>query len=66
MKERKRNRGIINHDALENEIESYYIVEWYPVYPVLRDTILPDWMYPKNFMTRQEVKTRFNNGAVLH
>ena len=48
-------QGKINHVAFENEIESFYIVEWYPVYPVLRDTILPDWMYPKGFMTKQEV-----------
>ena len=49
-------RGKMKHDAFENEIESYYIVEWYPVYPVLRDTLLPDWIYPKDFMTKQEVK----------
>ncbi|MBD5551617.1 MAG: hypothetical protein HDQ96_10690 [Lachnospiraceae bacterium] len=48
-------KGKIEHDAFENEIDSYYIVEWYPVYPVLRDTILPDWMYPKAFMTEKEV-----------
>lgn len=51
------HKGKIKHAAFEDEIESYYIVEWYPVYPILRDTILPNWMYPKAFMTRQEVKT---------
>jgi len=50
------HKGKMKHVAFEDEIESYYIVEWYPVYPILRDTILPDWMYPKAFMTRQEVK----------
>lgn len=49
------HREKIKHVAFENEIDSFYIVEWYPVYPVLRDTILPDWMYPKAFMTKQEV-----------
>lgn len=49
-------KGKVRHDAFENQIESYYITEWYPVYPILRDTILPDWMFPKNFMTKQEVK----------
>lgn len=33
-------RGNMKHDAFENEIDSY----------------LPDWMYPKDFMTKQEVK----------
>lgn len=49
-------KGRVKHDAFENNINSYYIVEWYPVYPILRDTILPNWMYPKDFMTKQEVK----------
>ncbi len=48
-------RGTVMHDAFENEIASYEILEWYPVYPVLRDTILPDWMYPKGFMTKREI-----------
>lgn len=48
-------RGKVMHDAFERQIDSYYIVEWYPVYPILRDTILPNWMYPKDFMTKQEV-----------
>lgn len=50
------HKGKMKHVAFENEIESYYIVEWYPVYPILRDTILPNWMYPKAFMTWHEVK----------
>ncbi len=48
-------KGKMKHHAFENEIDSYYIVEWYPIYPVLRDTILPNWMYPKGFMTKQEI-----------
>lgn len=50
------HKGKMKHVAFENEIASYYIVEWYPVYPILRDTILPNWMYPKDFMTWHEVK----------
>lgn len=53
---RVEHRGEVNHDAFEGQIDSYYIVEWYPVYPILRDTILPNWMYPKDFMTKNEVK----------
>lgn len=47
-------KGKIKHDAFEKEVDSYYVVEWHPVYPVLRDTILPGWLYPKTFMTKQE------------
>ena len=47
--------GKIKHDAFEEEIDSYNIVEWYPVYPVLRDTMLPGWLCPKEFMTEKEV-----------
>lgn len=47
--------GKIKHNAFEEEIDSYYIVEWYPVYPVLRDTMLPGWLCPKGFMTEKEV-----------
>lgn len=47
-------KGKIKHPAFEKEIDSYDVVEWYPVYPVLRDTILPEWMYPKSFLTKQE------------
>lgn len=46
--------GKIKHDAFEEEIDSYNIVEWYPVYPVLRDTMLPGWLCPKGFMTEKE------------
>jgi len=52
------HKGKMKHVAFEDKIESYYILEWYPVYPILRDTILPNWMYPKAFMTRQEVNSK--------
>lgn len=47
--------GKAEHDAFGYEIASYYITEWYPVYPVLRNTLLPDWMYPKSFMTKLDL-----------
>lgn len=49
-------KGKVKDNAFEDEIDSYYIVEWYPVYPILRDTLLPSWMYPKAFMTRREAE----------
>lgn len=48
--------GKTQHAAFENEIDSYDIKEWYPVYPVLRDTLLPDWMFPKGFMNKMDIK----------
>lgn len=47
-------KGKIRHEAFEGEIDSYHVVEWYPVYPVRRDTILPEWLYPKAFLTKRE------------
>lgn len=56
--------GKTYHPAYADEIDSYYIVEWYPVYPVLRDTLLPSWMFPKGFMSNEEIgsKSPQNNG----
>lgn len=48
--------GKEKHVAFDDEIDYYNIVEWYPVYPVLRDTILPDWMFPRKYMTVYEVE----------
>ena len=29
----------------------YKIIEWYPIYPVIRDpTVLPGWIYPAEFI----------------
>lgn len=49
-------KGEVWHGAFDKEIASYYINEWYPLYPVRRDTILPSWLYPSTFMTDIEVK----------
>ena len=48
--------GKEKHVVFEDEIDYYNIVEWYPVYPVLRDTILPGWMFPNKYMTVYEVE----------
>lgn len=53
---RVEHQGQVGNDALGKQMESYYIVEWYPVHPILRDTMLPDWVYPKDYMTKWEVK----------
>lgn len=58
-------KGKVDHDAFEDQIESYYIVEWYPVYPILRDTILPNWMYPKDFMTKRELNNKKGDKSII-
>jgi hypothetical protein len=38
--------------TLQNSSEvydEYEIREWYPLYPIKRDTILPSWTYPKGY-----------------
>jgi hypothetical protein len=40
--------------------DKYEVVEWYPVYPVKRDTILPAWFYPDNYLSRADVRPDWN------
>lgn len=42
---------------LKNSIEifdEYEVIEWYPLYPVKRDTILPSWIYPKGYFIKSD------------
>jgi len=48
--------GEIDHAAFTEPIDSYSVIEWHPVYPVVRDSIWPDWMLPSRFMTEKETK----------
>lgn len=29
----------------------YYVLEWYPIYPVKRNTILPSWFFPDKYLS---------------
>lgn len=40
----------------EEESERYDVKEWFPIYPVKRNTILPDFFYPSAYMTKWEIK----------
>jgi len=51
--------GTVAHVAFSKPIESYKIMEWHPVYPVVRDSLWPPWMLPSGFMTKKEVKSGF-------
>jgi len=48
-------KGQKEHVAFEELIESYNVIEWYPVYPVVRNSIWPSWMLPKKFMNKQDL-----------
>jgi len=48
--------GIEYEPNYGGEFEKYLVIEWYPLYPVLRDTILPSWLYPKGYMTKTDIK----------
>lgn len=42
---------------LKNSIEifdEYEVIDWYPIYPVKRDTILPSWIYPKGYLSKYD------------
>ena len=53
--------GQIDHIAFTEPVDSYRVIEWYPIYPVVRDSIWPDWMLPSKFMTAREIKY-YENG----
>jgi hypothetical protein len=49
--------GKIDHAAFIEAIDSFKIIEWYPVYPITRsDTMFPSWMYPPGFLTENELR----------
>ncbi|GFI36690.1 hypothetical protein IMSAGC015_00867 [Lachnospiraceae bacterium] len=41
---------------IEEEFDRYDIKEWIPIYPIKRNTILPDFFYPSAYMTKWEIK----------
>lgn len=47
--------GLIEHVAFEEKIECYKIREWLPVYPIVRNRILPQFFYPRNYMTKYDI-----------
>jgi len=41
----------------ESLIDSYKILDWYPVYPIKRDFPFSDWILPRGFLTKRELKS---------
>ena len=39
----------------DGDYEKYFVLDWYPLYPVKRDTILPSWLFPKGYMTKRDI-----------
>lgn len=50
-------QGFVDHEAFEEQIRSYEIIDWYPVYPIVRNRILPPGFYPQNYMTKYDMET---------
>lgn len=36
-------------------VDTYLITEWYPVYPVVRDSLIPRLFLPKHFMSKRDI-----------
>ena len=49
-------QGLVDHGAVEGQVDSYEIIEWYPVYPIVRNRILPSNFYPQNYMRKCDME----------
>ena len=49
-------QGLVDHGAFEGQVDSYEIIDWYPVYPIVRNRILPQSFYPQNYMTKYDMR----------
>lgn len=36
-------------------VDTYTIIEWHPVYPVIRDSLAPKLFLPKSFMSKRDI-----------
>lgn len=37
-----------------HEYEKFEVIDWYPIYPVKRDTLLPSWFYPQEYLAKSD------------
>lgn len=49
-------KGKMEHVAFEEKLDCYVIKDWYPVYPVVRNRLLPQFFYPRRYMTEKDMK----------
>lgn len=47
--------GMTEHMAYAEQLRCYEVKEWYPVYPVVRNSLLPQKFYPQNYMTENDI-----------
>lgn len=48
--------GSYSMEGSSVQYKEYEVLEWYPIYPVKRNTILPSWFYPDEYLTRYDMK----------
>lgn len=48
-------KGKKGHMAFEKKLDCYEIKDWYPVYPVVRNRLLPQFCYPRGYMTEKDM-----------
>lgn len=51
-------KGYEDHEVFTNPIQSFEIKEWYPIYPVVRNGLLPSRLpiYPKGYLSSKEME----------
>lgn len=37
--------------------EKFEVIDWHPIYPVKRNTTLPSWFYPDNYLSKSDLKS---------
>ena len=52
-------RGKVENDMLVQEVNSYEVVEWYPIYPVKRDLLFFHWLSPKGYLSKYEIEENY-------
>lgn len=49
-------KGIVEHDAFFEGVQCFEVKEWYPVYPVVRNSLFPDLILPKDYLSDKELR----------
>ena len=47
--------GKMEYKPLREIVDTYTIIEWYPVYPVVRDSLIPKIFLPKGFLSKRDI-----------
>ncbi len=49
-------KGEKEHEAFADKVGCYVVKDWYPVYPIVRNRLLPQVFYPGRYMTERDIK----------